>query len=62
LSSKSDDQLVILNAELVQLHADITSAKHTRSEVRELLESIQIPDFISEELEDIRVEFNTLKK
>lgn len=62
LSSKNDDQLVQLESELVAIQSDIRLSKEKRSEIQMAISNLVPPDFNPETLEDLRVEYNTLKK
>ena len=62
LSTKNDDQLTLLLQELEAVLADMALAKQSRDKVRSDIDQLVIPDFTAEILEDLRIEYNMLKK
>lgn len=62
LSTKNDDQLTLLLQELGAVLADMALAKQSRDKVRSDIDQLVIPDFTAEILEDLRIEYNMLKK
>lgn len=62
LSTKNDDQLSVLRQELEAVLADMALAKQSRDKVRSDINQLVIPDFTAEILEDLRIEYNMLKK
>ena len=62
LSTKNDDQLTLLLQELEAVLADMALAKQSRDKVRSDIGQLVIPDFTAEILEDLRIEYNMLKK
>lgn len=62
LSTKNDDQLMTLGEELEKILSEMQKAKALRDTIRAQIDQLVIPDFIAETLEDLRVEYSTLKK
>jgi DNA repair exonuclease SbcCD ATPase subunit len=62
LSTKNDDQLMTLGEELEKILSEMQKAKALRDTIRAHIDQLVIPDFIAETLEDLRVEYSTLKK
>lgn len=62
LSTKNDDQLMTLGEELEEILSEMQKAKALRDTIRAHIDQLVIPDFIAETLEDLRVEYSTLKK